>query len=187
MGRTVAHEESKKQKRQDVPHKTIGAKKRKFHSQTIGTRKILKEQKSRKRAICPTRFDKLARAIAAEFREDLRFQPAAMKMIQTALEEFIVSICRAANWARIHAKRETTTMKDFKLAVRMNEGKKKERNRFANKINSFATWFLSNTLWVFYWIDFCRTRAGTRKTGRIHRSFVIKEDRISTDGTTKCR
>lgn len=139
MAKTVAKEQrlnKEDQKKTQDQTATMAAKKRRFSIKTIAKRQILKEQKSKRTAIRRIRLEQLARAIAAEFKTDVRFRPASLDVIHNALEEFIVSLCRSANWARLHAKRETVTAKDLQLAVRMNEALP---NGFYQKLYGFQS------------------------------------------------
>ena len=104
-----------------APTAAATKKKRRFHPGTVAIRQIIKQQKSKKTAIPRVRVSTLARVIAGDFLSDIRFEPSALALVHSSLEEFIVSISRSSNWALRHANRETAYAKDIKLALRMNE------------------------------------------------------------------
>jgi histone H3/H4 len=59
------------------------------------------------------------REIAQEFKNDLRFQSAALGALQEATESYLVSLFEDTNICAIHAKRVTIQAKDMRLARRL--------------------------------------------------------------------
>uniref|UniRef100_A0A5S6QSV6 Histone domain-containing protein n=1 Tax=Trichuris muris TaxID=70415 RepID=A0A5S6QSV6_TRIMR len=65
-------------------------------------------------------FHRVIREIVKRLgRIDLRFQRAAMEVLQTAAEAYTVGVMEDTNLACIHAKRVTIMPKDIKLALRL--------------------------------------------------------------------
>uniref|UniRef100_A0A5S6Q6Y6 Histone domain-containing protein n=1 Tax=Trichuris muris TaxID=70415 RepID=A0A5S6Q6Y6_TRIMR len=65
-------------------------------------------------------FHRVVRDIVKRLgRIDLRFQRAAMEVLQTAAEAYMVGVMEDTNLACIHAKRVTIMPKDIKLALRL--------------------------------------------------------------------
>ena len=64
-------------------------------------------------------FQRLVREIAQDFKQDLRFQSAAIGALQEAAEAYIVGLFQDTNLCAIHAKRVTIMPKDIQLARRL--------------------------------------------------------------------
>ena len=64
-------------------------------------------------------FQRFVREIAADFKNDLRFQSAAILALHEAAEAYLVSLFEDTNLCAIHAKRVTITPKDIQLALRI--------------------------------------------------------------------
>ena len=67
-------------------------------------------------------FQRLVRAIALDFKQDLRFQSLAILGLQEATEAYLVSLFEDTNLCAIHAKRVTIMVKDMQLARRIRGG-----------------------------------------------------------------
>ena len=90
-----------------------------FRPGTVALRQIRQYQKSTELLIRRLPFQRLVREIAQDFRNDLRFQAAAIAAIQEASEAYLVGLFDEANLCAIHAKRVTIFPKDMQLARRI--------------------------------------------------------------------
>ena len=86
---------------------------------TVALREIRRYQKSTDLLIRKLPFQRLVREIAAEFKDDLRFQNSAILALQEAAESYLVSLFEDTNLCAIHAKRVTIQPKDIQLARRI--------------------------------------------------------------------
>ena len=64
-------------------------------------------------------YARLVRAIAQDFKTDLRFRSTAMESLQEAGESFLTGIFEDSNLVAIHAKRVTIQAKDIQLCKRI--------------------------------------------------------------------
>jgi histone H2B len=64
-------------------------------------------------------FERLAREVAQEFKEDLRFEQAALKTLQMHVEQHLVELLEEANLIAVHAERQKVFPKDLQLARRI--------------------------------------------------------------------
>ena len=64
-------------------------------------------------------FQWLVREIGQQKREGLRFQSAAVLVLQEAVKAFLVGLLEQANLFAIHAKRVTIMPKDIQMAQRI--------------------------------------------------------------------
>ena len=55
------------------------------------------------------------REIAQDYRQDLRWQGAAVKTLQEGAEAYLVTVLYQSNLLAIHSKRETLMAKDIEL------------------------------------------------------------------------
>jgi histone H3 len=74
---------------------------------TVALREIRRYQKSTDLLIRKLPFQRLVREIAQGFKNDLRFQSAAILALQEASEAYLVSLFEDTNLCAIHAKRVT--------------------------------------------------------------------------------
>lgn len=86
---------------------------------TVALREIRKYQKSTDLLLRRLPFQRLVREIAADFKNDLRFQSTAILALQEASEAYLVSLFEDTNLCAIHAKRVTIMPKDMQLARRI--------------------------------------------------------------------
>lgn len=86
---------------------------------TVALREIRKYQKSTSLLLRKLPFQRLVREIAANFKNDLRFQSTAIGALQEAAEAYLVSLFQDTNLCAIHAKRVTIMPKDMQLARRI--------------------------------------------------------------------
>jgi histone H3 len=86
---------------------------------TVALREIRRYQKSPELLIRKLPFQRLVREIAQKFKEDLRFQSAAVLALQEAAEAFLVGLYEDTVLCAIHAKRITIMPKDMQLARRI--------------------------------------------------------------------
>ena len=85
----------------------------------MALREIRRFQKSTNLLIPRTRFQRLVREIAQDYKTDLRFQSTAILALQEASEAFLVSLFEDSNLCAMHAKRVTVMPKDIQLARRI--------------------------------------------------------------------
>jgi histone H3/H4 len=64
-----------------------------------------------------SRFQRLVREIAEQFKLNLRFQASAINALQEAAEAYLVSLFEDTNLAAIHAKRVTISTPRFNFVV----------------------------------------------------------------------
>ena len=99
---------------------TGGVKKpHRYRPGTVALREIRKYQKSTELLIRKLPFQRLVREIAAEMKNDLRFQTTAILALQEASEAYLVGLFEDTNLCAIHAKRVTIMAKDIQLARRI--------------------------------------------------------------------
>jgi histone H3 len=84
-----------------------------FRPGTVALREIRRFQKSTELLIRKLPFQRLVREIAAEFKNDLRFQSSAVLALQEATEAYLVGLFEDTNLCAIHAKRVTIMPKDI--------------------------------------------------------------------------
>lgn len=99
---------------------TGGVKKpHRYRPGTVALREIRKYQKSTDLLIRKLPFQRLVREIAAEMKNDIRFQSTAILALQEASEAYLVGLFEDTNLCAIHAKRVTIMAKDIQLARRI--------------------------------------------------------------------
>lgn len=99
---------------------TGGVKKpHRFRPGTVALREIRKYQKSTDLLLRKLPFQRLVREIAQDFKNDLRFQGAAILALQEAAEAYLVGLFEDTNLAAIHGRRCTIMPKDVQLARRI--------------------------------------------------------------------
>ena len=99
---------------------TGGVKKpHRYRPGTVALREIRRYQKSTDLLIRKLPFQRLVREIAADFKNDLRFQESAILALQEAAEAYLVSLFEDTNLCALHAKRVTIQPKDIQLARRI--------------------------------------------------------------------
>lgn len=99
---------------------TGGVKKpHRYRPGTVALREIRKYQKSTELLIRQLPFQRLVREIAQNYKQDLRFQSAAIGALQEAAEGYIVGLFEDTNLCALHGKRITIMVKDIKLARRI--------------------------------------------------------------------
>jgi histone H3 len=79
----------------------------------VALREIRKYQKSTDLLIRKLPFQRLVREIASEYKNDLRFQSAAVLALQEAAEAYIIGLFEDTNLCAIHGKRVTIMPKDM--------------------------------------------------------------------------
>ena len=97
----------------------ISKKPHRYRPGTVALREIRRYQKSTELLIRKLPFQKLVREVAASYKEDLRFQSAAILALQEAAEAYLVGLFEDANMGAVHAKRVTIMPKDIQLARRI--------------------------------------------------------------------
>jgi len=98
-------------------------KRHRYRPGTVALREIRRYQKSTELLIRKLPFQRLVREIAQDFKDDLRFQAAAIMALQEASEAYLVGLFEDVNLCAIHAKRVTIKPKDMQLALRIRGGK----------------------------------------------------------------
>ena len=94
---------------------------RRYRPGTVALQEIRKCQKSVDPLIRKIPFQRLVREIAYDFKDEIRFQSAALLATQEAAESYLVSTCEDAHLCAIHAKRVTLFPKDVGLACRIRQ------------------------------------------------------------------
>lgn len=94
-------------------------KRRRYRPGTIALREIRRYQKSTDLLIRKRPFQRLAREIAQDIKQDCRFTSGALLAIQEASEAYLVMIFEDANLCAIHGRRVTITPRDIELARRL--------------------------------------------------------------------
>ena len=79
---------------------------RRFRPGTVALREIRRYQKATELLMRKLPFQRLVREIAGDFKNDLRFQAAAIVALQEATEAYMVSLCEDIDIAIIHVKRD---------------------------------------------------------------------------------
>ena len=121
---------SKKNKRKSIPVKKANAEtplrfKRRRNDIKPGLaglhqRLIIEQRRSLERpALSRAPFQRLVREIAYKWREELRFQTAAIDALKEASEAFLLNLFEDANLCTLHANRVTLFPSDMKLAMRL--------------------------------------------------------------------
>ena len=85
----------------------------------VALKEIRRYQRSTECLIRRRPFQKLVAAIASSFREDHRFQAAAIGALREASEAYIVGLFEDINLRTIHARRVTMMARDLHLARRI--------------------------------------------------------------------
>lgn len=98
-------------------------KKRRFKPGTRALSEIRKYQKTTDFLIPRLPFQRLVKEITQNnFKNEYRFQSAAIDALRAASEDFIVGVMEDTNLIAIHSKRVTVMEKDLKLAQRIRAG-----------------------------------------------------------------
>lgn len=88
-----------------------------FRPGTVAKREVVRHQKNSDcLAIPKLNFNRLTREVAQDFHEDLRFSEVVFDLLQLAAEEYLIQLSSGANACCLHAKRETVSPEDFRLA-----------------------------------------------------------------------
>lgn len=110
----------KKSKKRKLEHDHDDvSKRRRYRPGTIALREIRRYQKSTDLLIRKRPFQRLAREIAQDIKQDCRFTPGALLAIQEASEAYLVMLFEDANLCAIHGRRVTITPRDIELARRL--------------------------------------------------------------------
>ena len=109
----------RKEKQLKVEREERKERKRKVQRGMQALKEIQKYQKGADLLTRRLPFQQLFREIAQQMREGLRFQSAAVLVLQEVGEAFLVGLLEQANLSTIHAKRVTIMPKDIQLARRI--------------------------------------------------------------------
>jgi len=118
-GKALRKELATKAARKSAPNTGGVRKPHRYRPGTVALREIRRYQKSTDLLLRKLPFQRLVREIAAEVRNDLRFQSSAILALQEASEAYLVSLFEDTNLCAIHAKRVTIMPKDMQLARRI--------------------------------------------------------------------
>jgi histone H3 len=88
---------------------------------TVALREIRRYQKTTEYLIKRLPFQRLVREIAQEYKTDFRFTGDGVTALQSAAEQYLVSLFEETNLCAIHAKRVTIMPKDMQLARHIGE------------------------------------------------------------------
>ncbi|XP_027450880.2 histone H3.3A [Zalophus californianus] len=106
--------------RKSAPSTGRGVRKpHRYRPGTVALREIRRYQKSTELLIRKLPFQRLVREIAQDFKTDLRYQSAAIGVLQEASEAYLVGLFEDTNLCAIHAKRVTIMPEDIQLARRI--------------------------------------------------------------------
>ena len=94
-------------------------KQHRFRPGTVALREIRRYQKSTNLLIPRAPFLAVARFIAQEINPKYRFQASALAALQSATEDYMVGIFEDTMLCALHAKRQTITIKDMQLTLRI--------------------------------------------------------------------
>lgn len=95
-----------------------------FRPGTVALREIRRYQKGTELLLNKTAFVRLVKEVAQGQRENLRFQKSSILALQTAAEDYLVSLFEDSNLCAIHAQRVTLGDDDMRLALRIRGDKK---------------------------------------------------------------
>jgi histone H3/H4 len=97
----------------------IVAVKRKYNKKSRAERNVRLEQKSSAstRAIPSSRFAKIIKEIARRDVPDIKFGKAAVRMLQTIVEDTFITKANKAYKCSLHAGRQTLKVEDWTLAL----------------------------------------------------------------------
>ena len=87
-----------------------------FRPGTVALREIRKYQNSSELLMRRAPFYRLVREIAQDFKENVRFEAAALHGLQEAAESFLVELMEDANRACLHRKKVTIMPADMEIA-----------------------------------------------------------------------
>ncbi|XP_035230796.1 histone H3.3A-like [Stegodyphus dumicola] len=90
-----------------------------YRPQTVALREIRRYQKSTELVIETLLFQRLVRKIFSDFKIDLRFQCAAIGVLQKASEAYLVGLFEDANLCAIRTNCVTITPKNIQLGRQM--------------------------------------------------------------------
>jgi len=85
----------------------------------LALREVRKFQRGTELLIQKAPFQRLVRELAAQQKDGLRFQSAAVQAIQEATESYVISLLADTNLCAIHTRRVTIQPKDVQLALRL--------------------------------------------------------------------
>ncbi|EPR80016.1 histone H3 [Spraguea lophii 42_110] len=105
-----------------APGSQTGGKRPRYRPGAVAIREIRRYQKSTEFLIRKLPFQRTVRALASEYRVDVRFQLSALAALQEAIESYLVNLFEKANLCAIHAKRVTVMVKDIQLAYKLSSG-----------------------------------------------------------------
>jgi histone H3 len=86
---------------------------------TVALREIRRYQKTTDLLIRKLPFQRLAREITQDFKNDCKFQSTTILAMQESAEAYLVGLFEDTNLCAIHAKRVTIMPKDIQLARRI--------------------------------------------------------------------
>lgn len=101
----------------DLKPKAQPAKKRRWHPGTVALRRVRHMQGSTRLAFAGMPFQRLAREIAQNHEDDVRFTKNAILALQEASEAKLVSLFRRAYGISIASKRITLKPRDLDIAL----------------------------------------------------------------------
>lgn len=99
--------------------KLVPCKPHRFKSGTVALREIRRYQKSTDLLLRKLPFQRLVREVAQDFKNDLRFQSAAILALQESSEAYLVELFEDTQIACIHAQRVMIQPKDMQVARRL--------------------------------------------------------------------
>ncbi|CAG2121876.1 unnamed protein product, partial [Medioppia subpectinata] len=97
----------------------IKQKKYRHRPGTIALKEIRRFQRTTELLIPRLPFQRLVREIAAEFKDELLFQSAAISALHESAEAYLVGLFEDANLCAIHSRRVTVMPRDIQLSRRI--------------------------------------------------------------------
>ena len=95
------------------------SKSRRFRPGTVALREIRRYQKGVDTLIRKAPFQRLVRELAAQQKDGLRWQSAAVAATQEATESYVIGVLSDTNLCALHARRVTIMPRDVQLARRL--------------------------------------------------------------------
>ena len=105
--------------RKQAPAHSQSKKPRRFRPGIKALRDIRKYQRSTEALIQRRPFQRIVKELAQNIAPDFRFQSVAIRALQEAAEDFLVSLFQDSQHCAVHASRMTVMPSDLRLAARL--------------------------------------------------------------------
>ena len=111
----VQEKASKTKKSEEQPAK----KAHRFRPGTVAMRDIKNQQKLENLCIPLSNFENVARELSQESSEDIRFEKDVIRVLQLAVESYLIRVCYFANLIALGSKRQTIVPEDVSLVLQI--------------------------------------------------------------------